>query len=437
MTDSSLLASSRLAAIARALRSGELDLFNYIEQVGDRLEVVDEKIQAFLPEPERRARLRRDAEILLQTYPSPESRPSLFGVPVGIKDIFRVDGFATRAGSQLPAELFAGDEAWSVQKLRKAGALVLGKTVTTEFAYFEPGPTRNPHNLKRTPGGSSSGSAAGVAAGLCPLALGTQTIGSVIRPAAFCGVVGFKPSYGRIDAAGVIYIAPSLDHVGMFTQDVAGMRLAAAVLCRDWQATEANRLPVLGVPEGAYLQQTSEEGLRAFEEQVTWLERAGYIVRRVAALDYIAEITQQHRALMAGEMVQIHRGWFAQYEAMYRPRTAEMIRTGQQIEDKALAEARKMQMQLREALKRQMDEAGVDLWICPAAKGAAPEGIESTGDPVMSFPWTFAGLPTVSIPAGVSAEGLPLGLQCIGSYMGDESVLAWAERIADTLATGR
>ena len=161
-------------------------------------------------------------------------------MPVGVKDIFHAAGFETRAGSQLPPELLTGPEADAVGRLRAAGCLILGKTVTTEFAYYEPEPTRNPHNLAHTPGGSSSGSAAAVAAGLAPLALGTQTIGSVIRPAAFCGIVGFKPSYGRISPEGLIFFSPSLDHVGLFTQDVAGMSLAAAVLCENLGAGDAS-----------------------------------------------------------------------------------------------------------------------------------------------------------------------------------------------------
>src|SRR5690606_4480690 len=210
-----------LARTAEALRSGELKLIDFIEQVLKRLDDIDPQIQAFLPEEGRRERLLREAEALQARYPQPAERPPLYGVPVGVKDIFRVDGLPTRAGSNLPPELFDGPEAWCVSALKGNGALVLGKTVTTEFAYFEPGPTRNPHHPAHTPGGSSSGSAAAVAAGMCPLGIGSQTIGSVIRPAAFCGIIGYKPSYGRIDPEGVIHCAPSLDHVGLFAQDVA------------------------------------------------------------------------------------------------------------------------------------------------------------------------------------------------------------------------
>ena len=187
-----------LAQTVSLLRVGGRDLASYVDEMCDRVDAVDPAIQALLPEPGRRERLLTEAAGLERRYPQPASRPPLYGALVAVKDIFHVHGFVTRAGSNLPPELFAGAEASCVTQLREAGALILGKSVTTEFAYFEPGPTRNPHALDHTPGGSSSGSAAAVAAGLCQLAVGTQTIGSVIRPAAFCGVVGFKPSLDRI-----------------------------------------------------------------------------------------------------------------------------------------------------------------------------------------------------------------------------------------------
>ncbi|MBZ0303302.1 MAG: amidase, partial [Anaerolineae bacterium] len=269
--------SAPLAVTAADLRSSKLDLLAFIERLLDRIDVVDAQTQALVPEPDRRARVLREAEALQTRYPDPQTRPPLYGVPVGVKDIFRVEGLPTRAGSTLPPELFDAPEAACVTRLRQQGALVVGKTVTTEFAYFEPGPTRNPHDLTRTPGGSSSGSAAGVAAGLCLLAIGTQTVGSVIRPAAFCGVVGYKPSYGRIDPTGVIFFSPALDHVGLFTQDVAGMQLAASVVCQDCRSVKADkdsRLPVLGVPDGPYLDQALPEALAAFEQPVAQLQAA-------------------------------------------------------------------------------------------------------------------------------------------------------------------
>jgi Asp-tRNA(Asn)/Glu-tRNA(Gln) amidotransferase A subunit family amidase len=431
MSDNLLTAKSALVITAAALRTGAVDVVEYVERVCDRLEAVNDKIHALLPEPDVRTRLRHDAEELKRRYPTHESRPPLYGIPIGVKDIFRVNGFPTRAGSALPSELFAGAEAAVVRRLRTDGALVLGKTVTTEFAYFEPGATRNPHDLQRTPGGSSSGSAAAVAAGITPLTLGTQTIASIIRPAAFCGVVGFKPSYGRIDPTGVIFIAPSLDHVGMFTQDVGGMQLTASVVLRDWHPAHIDSKPTLGVPEGAYLQQASPEALQAFEAQIGQLERARYTIKRITIWDTMTDLTLSHRALMAGEMARVHREWFAQYKALYRPRTADMIRDGQRVDDAALSAMRKQQHLARAGLHTLMAKHSIDLWIAPSAKGIAPLGLESTGDPVMSFPWTFAGLPTISLPISTSAEGLPLGLQCIGMFGQDEQVLAWASLIID------
>lgn len=421
-----LIQSAPLAQTAIALRNDELDLTIYLKQALNRLDTADSDIQAFLPEPGRTARLQHDSAMLQARFPGSETRPPIFGITAGVKDIYRVDGLPTQAGSSLPAELFAGPEAVCVQKLRQNGALILGKTVTTEFAYFEPGPTRNPHNLAHTPGGSSSGSAAGVAAGLCTLAVGSQTIGSVIRPAAFCGIVGFKPSYGRIPADGVIYCAPSLDHVGLFTQDVAGMMLVASVLCRDWQAVDSNRRPVLGVPDGAYLEQASREGLAAFEQQIERLQAAGYSVIRVAALEDIAEIDYRHRALMAHEMAEVHKNWFPEFETLYRPRTAELIRRGQSISAEEAQIGRDSQSAVRLRLETQMAEHGIDIWISPAAPGPAPEGIGSTGNPVMNLPWTHVGFPTITVPAGTASNGLPLGLQCASGFGNDEQLLSWA-----------
>jgi Asp-tRNA(Asn)/Glu-tRNA(Gln) amidotransferase A subunit family amidase len=433
-----LVAAAPLLETAEALRSGRLDLEQYIETLFEHLETVEPHVQALLPEAGRRARLLREARQLAGRYPEPAQRPLLYGIPVGVKDIFHVDGFLTRAGSQLPPQALAGAESTAVTRLRAAGALVLGKTVTTEFAYFEPGPTRNPHNVAHTPGGSSSGSAAAVAAGLCPLALGTQTIGSVIRPAAFCSIVGFKPSYGRIPIDGVIPFSHSADHIGLFTQDVVGMQRAASVCCDTWRsegtAARPERRPVLGVPDGPYLEQASEEGLAAFGAQLVQLEETGYAVRRVPALGDIDTIARRHGVLIAAEFAQVHGAWFERYKSLYRPRTAEIIRDGQTVSAAEVNIARRGQATLRRELHALMTQVGIDVWVTPAAPGPAPRGIESTGDPAMNLPWTHAGLPAVTVPAGRAANGLPLGLQCVASFMADEALLTWAVDLAAALA---
>ncbi|MDZ4133476.1 MAG: amidase [Dethiobacteria bacterium] len=420
-----------LARIARDLVSGNLDLLDYINEACDLLEKVDPQVNAFLPEPDRRARLLKEGELLKSIYPDQAKRPPLYGVLIGVKDVYRVDGFPTRGGSKLDPEALAGVEADCVRLLRQAGALVMGKTVTTEFAYFEPGPTRNPHNLNHTPGGSSSGSAAAVAAGLAPLTLGTQTIGSVNRPAAFCGVVGYKPSYNRIPSGGLLYFSRSADHVGCFTQEVEGMLLAARSLVEDWQDISVSYKPVLGVPRGKYLEQASDEGLKAFSEQLERLRDAGYKIKEINALDDIETIAIWHRKLIAAEIALEHAELYAKYAALYRPRTAEIIEEGKVISKQDLEEGRKRQKQLREKLETQMRESEIDLWVTPAAPGPAPEGIDATGNPAMNMPWTNTGLPSVTIPAGRAENGLPLCLQFIAPFRGDELLLNWSVGIAE------
>ncbi len=419
-----------------AIRTGELDLFTYINQLCNLIDATEPQIQALLPESDRRARLFVEAQALYARFPDPVSRPPLFGIPVGIKDIFRVDGFPTRAGSQLPAELFIGPESDCVRVLRLAGALILGKTVTTEFAYFEPGPTRNPRNLDFSPGGSSSGSAAAVAAGFCPLAIGTQTIGSTIRPAAFCGIVGFKSSYGRIPMTGGILCSDTFDHVGVFTQDVAGMELSASLLCQNWQEVEMEKrsdLPILGVPDGLYLEQALPEGLAAFQHQLVLLKKAGYTVRCIRALEDIGAINRRHSRLVFAEMAQVHSEWFTRYAPLYRPRTASAIHEGQEVSAEELAVLRASPAKLRTELEMLMAQAGIDLWVCPSAPGSAPYGINSTGSPLMNLPWTHAGMPAISLPTGQTANGLPLGLQCVGTFMSDEHLLKWVVHLAEVV----
>jgi Asp-tRNA(Asn)/Glu-tRNA(Gln) amidotransferase A subunit family amidase len=382
-------------------------------------------LQAFVPEEGRFERLRREHAELERRWPDERRRPPLFGVLVGVKDIFHVDGFKTRAGSRLPPSVLRGREAPSVTALKNAGALILGKTVTPEFALFTPGPTRNPWNPDHTPGGSSSGSAAGVAAGLCAIALGTQTIGSILRPAAFCGVVGFKPSRTQVPRAGVIPVAPSLDEVGFFTRGVETARLVASLLCDRWRPYPPERKPRLAVPVGPYLSHVSREGMVHFRSVCDRLADAGYEILPVPAMADFEEVVARHYRVVAAEAARVHRRWFARFEERYEAQTAELIRQGQAITDEELARDLAGCGRLGDELTRLMDRHRFDLWISPSAVGPAP-GLDTTGDPVMNLPWTQACMPAVSLPAGRNADGLPLGLQ-VASVMGDdEDLLHWA-----------
>ena len=432
-----LTSDAHIGEISNTVRSGKAGFLEYINEVCDRIDAVEPHIESLIPELERRSRLVHEATDLVERFPEDTDRLLLYGILVGVKDIFRVDGFPTKCGSRLPEELFAGSEATCVTMLRSAGALILGKTVTTEFAYREPGPTRNPHNLQHTPGGSSSGSAAAVAAGLCPLALGTQTVGSVIRPAAYCGVIGFKPTYDRISTSGIIPYSASADHVGIFTQDVEGMRRAASVLCSGWKTIStpdpSPSLPILGVPEGPYLQQASAEMRSAFDDVLLKLADAGYSIKRKPVFEDIAEISALHTHMISAEMAQVHAEWFDKYGTLYRPRTASTINLGRQVDVQEVNRGRKNRHVLRARLAKIMDEEKINVWVSPAATETAPQGLESTGDPAMNLPWTHAGVPTITIPFGFDRNGVPCGLQVAAKYMEDAMLLTWSAELEETL----
>ena len=404
-----------------------MTLLDRIDEVEARVEAQEPSILALLPEPGRFDRLRREARALIERYPAADTRPPLFGLLAGIKDIFHVSGWPTHAGSRLPSDVLQGSEAESVARLKRAGALLLGKTVTTEFAHFQPGPTRNPRRPEHTPGGSSSGSAAAVAAGFCDIALGTQTIGSIIRPASFCGIVGLKPTFGRISTNGVIPLAPSLDHVGCFAPDVETTVRVARVLYETWTDAQAEpQRPALGIPEGPYLERAEAATLEWFDDVCSVLVHAGYTIRRLRVMEDFAAIADRQQTILAAEAARVHAHWFADYGHLYGPKTAELIRRGQSIASAALERALAARDAFRSSMHQTMVQEGIDVWVCPSAPGPAPFGLESTGDPVMNLPWTQAGLPAVSLPAGTDGKGLPLGLQLVGRWNEDERLLASA-----------
>jgi len=412
------------------LQNKKLTPEKLIDNLCDKLDKWDSKIKTFLPEPNRRECLQQDLKKIYKKFPDPEKRPILFGIPIGVKDIFHVDGFETKAGSGLPSEILQGKEAEVVSNLKKAGALIMGKTVTTEFAYFHPGATCNPHNFSHTPGGSSSGSAAAVAAGFCPLALGTQTIGSISRPAAFCGIVGFKPSFSRISTDGVIPFSRSSDHIGFFTQDMEGSSIIASILCDNWvdDQIDTQRKPVLGIPVGKYLDQASSEILSAFFETVEKLKQKGLIIKSIPAFDNINKINNQHKLMNAAEFAEVHKNWFKEYKNNYHQVSIDLIETGKSIFPETLENAKKGRIQLREELEQLQKENGIDLWISPSTSTTPPLGLDSTGDPAMNLPWTYAGVPTISLPFGLSGE-LPYGIQFAGNYYKDESLFQLMKRI--------
>ncbi|HKJ84546.1 MAG TPA: amidase [Spirochaetia bacterium] len=419
------------------------DLRAGLAAILDRVDSIEPHVHALLPEPDRRERVLAEMETLLARYPEPASRPPLFGVPVGVKDIFHADGFRTRAGSRLPASLLEGPEASTVSRLLAAGAIIIGKTVTTEFAYFQPGPTRNPWNLEHTPGGSSSGSAAAVSAGYAPLALGTQTIGSINRPAAFCGIVGFKPSYGRVATDGVIPFSASADHVGLLTASTAWARLGASVLWEAWRdvAPTASRATIL-VLDDAYTAQADDETRDTVAAAAERLEAAGHSIVRLRFFDgegseglqAIDTVNETHNRMIAREFADVHRVWSTHYRDRYSPRSLELIERGWDVGDTELDRAIVARLDLRRRVDALLREHEADAILTPSSQTAAPLGIDATGSPIMNLPWTYAGVPTVTLPASRNPAGLPLGVQLCGAYGRDEELLALASAVETTVA---
>ncbi len=422
------LITNPLALRAASLREGASDLHAQIDEALDRLERFDSQVRALLPEPGRRERLHAQADALASRYPDASMRPALYGVLIGVKDIFAVDGLPTRAGSAIPPEEWEMPQGPAVSRLLDAGGLILGKTVSTEFAYADPGATTNPYDPLHTPGGSSSGSAAAVACGYVPLALGSQTVGSVLRPAGFCGVVGYKGSHDRVPIEGIVPYSPSVDHVGWFTQDVQGAQLAASVLYADWRHGVEASVPVLGVPVGPYLDQAEPAARRSFEATLAALRARGVEVKPVPFFEDIAGIAARHSAVSTAEFGDTHAARFVKWGSMFRAASAALFDASRRVTPEARAEGFASRLELRARIADAMDRHGIDQWVCMPATGPAPRGLASTGDRAMNLPWTHAGVPAIAVPSG-TVDGLPVGIQLAGRFEQDEELLSGAQAI--------
>ncbi|HUY98735.1 MAG TPA: amidase family protein [Thermomicrobiaceae bacterium] len=348
----------------------------------------------------------------------------LQGVPVGIKDIIDVAGLPTIAGFEPFRDRVAERDAEIVARLRTAGAIILGKTHTTQFAHGDPAPTRNPWNAERTPGGSSSGSAAAVAARMVPLAVGTQTAGSVLRPAAYCGVVGFKPSFNWVDRAGVLPLAWSLDHVGLFARTVADVALvfgavSGTSLDLDADGPAAPRIVLL--PE--FLERAEPPVRDHLLDVATRLREAGASVEERSLPVDLDVLLAVHHVIMASEVSAVHAEALAADPASYGPVIRLTIETGQLIPAAYLLKAQRLRRQIARAIDEAL--AGIDGFLLPTASNPAPPR-RSTGDRAFQAPWTLVGAPSITLPTGLTEDGLPIGSQLVGRRGGDARLLALA-----------
>ena len=346
----------------------------------------------------------------------------LTGWSVAVKDIIDLEGLPTRCNADfVPAEP-ALKHAAIVDLLLAQGAFVAAKSVTTTFAHADPGSTRNPWNLDHTPGGSSSGSAAAVACGMVRLALGSQTVGSVNRPASFCGVVGFKPTYGRLPIDGVFPFSPSVDTVGFFASNVGDIQTVFAAVVNEPSAPRPQSPLRIGLIEDMGCTPADESMLGALSEVAAKLSDAGAEVQTVVLPDLAVKAYEHHMTVVAAEVARVHRDLFVEYGPSYTPKLKEIIEHGGQITESQLNAAQAHREETKIAFDRLFDRH--DLLLCPAAFGPAPRGLESTGDPRMNLLWTHTGLPSLTLPASLADLRLPLGVQVVGPRAADHGLLA-------------
>jgi aspartyl-tRNA(Asn)/glutamyl-tRNA(Gln) amidotransferase subunit A len=427
-----------LHAAAAEIRAGRLSPVDLLDACLERVERLESRVRAwvFLDREQARA----DAERLHAELRRGQYRGPLHGIPVAVKDIFDVFDWPTAAGSRLWTKSVARQDSAAVRRLREAGAVFPGKTVTTQYASFDPPVTRNPWDPERTPGGSSSGSAAAVACGMCPAALASQTGGSITRPASYCGVAGVKATFGRVSTVGVLPLAPSLDHIGAMARCVRDLALLLQVLAGpdpqdplcaarpvpDYLAALSRppAAPRLGRVGGLF-EERAEPEVRSLMDDVS--AALGGHVREVALPAAFADVVPRHRTVMAVESAAYHEPRLRRHPDDYEPRVRGLLEEGLATPAPEYARCKEHQRRLTEETVACLTD--VDALLAPATTGAAPAA-DTTGDPAFQAPWSYTGLPTVSILAGWTAAGLPLCVQLVGRPWGEAELLAvaaWCE----------
>jgi len=418
-----------VAEASQLIREGKLTPTQLLESILKRIDSLEPTLEAWVTMDQERAI--SDAEALTREVQEGAIRSPVHGIPIGIKDIYFTQGLRTTMGSPIYANHVPEYDAETVTILRYAGAVIPGKTETTEFAAYDPAPTRNPWNTEHTPGGSSSGSAAAVSSGMCPAALGSQTGGSVIRPAAFCGVVGLKPTYDLISRRGVFPLAWSLDHVGFFTRTVEDASIMLDVLSGVEHHPDPEP-PKLGLLRGYYEKTADESVWEGLMDAAGRLEEAGAEVVELQLSLSFEYVHPAHSIIFAAEAASVHEEGFRKNPESYKPKMRSQVAAGLLIPSPAYLRAKRIRGVFAMEARDLLGEA--DCLLTPSSVTPALRGLESTGDPAFNAPWSFCGFPSITIPCGLTGDGLPLGLQLTGPPYGEEGLLSaagWCERILD------
>jgi Asp-tRNA(Asn)/Glu-tRNA(Gln) amidotransferase A subunit family amidase len=421
---------ARLSAVAarEAIATGKLTSEALVRACIARIEERESVVSAWAHFDAQQA--------LAQARAADASRASglLHGIPVAIKDVIDTADMPTRYGSPIYERHQPAADAACVAMCRAAGAIILGKTITAEFATFTPGKTRNPHNPAHTPGGSSSGSAAAVADFMVPLSVGTQTGGSTIRPASFCGIVGYKPTFGFINRTGVKPVSDALDTVGVFARDVADVALLAAAMSG---RTELATIPA-GKPPRVALWRSTEwsradpESVEAVENAAAKLSRAGAVVSEAHAPERFAELAHAHHEIEYFELGRAFLHEYRNHRDGLSPKLQQRIEYGLKCAGSVYDE----QMEIAAECRLLLDAvfANFDVILAPSALGEAPVGLQSTGDSLFNKTWTLLHVPCVTVPHHRGRHGLPVGVQLIGRARGDAALLAHAAWVEKALA---
>ena len=431
------------AEAARAIAQRRLTAAELAEACLDRIEALDERLKAWVYVDRETALA--DAQAADAAVSANRTLGPLHGVPIGVKDIYYTAGIPTRAGSEVYKDFVPDYDAASLQLLKRAGAIMLGKAVTTEFACLDPSPTFNPWNAAHTPGGSSSGSAVAVAARMCPAALGSQTVGSVLRPAAYNGVVGFKPTFGRVSRYGVVPVSWNLDTVGWLARSVEDAALLLQVTAGpDGQDPVSSREPVgdylsaiqdspaprVGLLRRYFYERADAETRRHFDGVAELLAQAGAEVEELPMPDSIESAFEDQLLIMSVEAAAFHEPMYREQAEDYQPKLRAMLADGLQVDGITYTRALERRREFIDDM--QQLSARCDVLLTPATPEPSQADRTNTGNPAFQGPWTSCGVPAIALPSGLAESGLPLGIQMVASPFAEARLLAaarWCESV--------
>ena len=408
-------------------RDGSLTPSKLTESLLERIEKVEPVLEAWVTVNKNQV---IDQARLLDAEVREGIKTGIHGIPVGVKDIYYTKGIKTTMGSPIFKDYVPADDADMVKIVHAAGGLTLGKTETTEFALHDPAPTRNPWNTGHTPGGSSSGSAAAVASGMCQVAFGSQTGGSVIRPASYCGVVGVKPTYDLLSRRNVFPLSWSLDHIGYMTRTVEDAHIMLGALTgEDKQYSEREEPPRIGILSGYFKENATESVWTGFERAVGQLWGDGAESVDVQLPESFKLLPDVHRVVMAVETAAAHEDIFKTRRDEYRDYMQGFISSGLLVPATSYLRAQRIRGDIIRDMGKLIRE--FDCVVCPSSVDTAPEGLEWTGSPAFNAPWSLTGLPSITVPSGLAENKMPLGLQLIGTPYSEWKLLeisGWCEK---------